>query len=851
MTERLLPRNARLRDVPQLSSDASNLSVVAEAIREAMQTLRGQRGDPLDRALTPRDLDLATQRIVSAGGAVTPGSSPSDPTSPPSAAGLVVTAGLGHIFIECDQPVYTQGRGHNVTIVYGSKWAFNDPTPPTFSEAVELFRFTGRFSAYPSDLNVRWCIWIKWQSLDGYLSNDPAGGTNGVQATTGKIGNADLNDLIVSAEKLSAGTYDGINLVPNPGAEDGTAAWALVEGTAQTFAATNADKTGGTNSFRITKGAAGDASAYGCLAFPVIPGETYSVKVATRANTAGGAGLYIRANEKASAPAGGYVTLALRDSITDFVGNGAMTTGWTRHEFTYVVPANRYWVSFSIYNWLASSATQLYWDDCAVGRQITASHIAAGSIAVGSAAIANGAIVNAMIANATIDTAKIANLDAAKINAGTLAAARIAAGSLDADKITAGTITVDRMRVTGRGAALNEDPQALDASAWTLQNASVLIGVNSAPGGGNTAIANTTGLFGVVYSGLVPCDSQTNYNITCQLNRTAGTLGIVYVGVVWYDYTGALKESNVAQPTGAGSPAGWSNGSFSYYGIAGTVGPSSWTEYQTSFGPTETRQIPSNAKYMRFGALLNQNADASTQYCLTDVRFTQKAHADLIVDGSITADKVAAGAITAAKVAAGAITADKIVVGTITAASGIIADAAIVTAKIADAQITTAKIGDANVSTLKIAGNAVTVPVTSTTTGLADTFFVDPTTNTFTLGSITTDANGSGKVLLWLGPTSETLLLAYYIGRINVSFSGTNTKTLRIRILRNTTVIHEMLYTTTAGSGQRTLLLKNNVVLDSPGAGVACTYYMELHSSGNQMFHEAPNIVTVLMEAKR
>jgi hypothetical protein len=61
-----------------------------------------------------------------------------------------------------------------------------DLTQPTFSEAVELFRYQGTFSAYATDPATRWCIWIKWQSVDGVQSTDPAGGTNGVVATTGQ-----------------------------------------------------------------------------------------------------------------------------------------------------------------------------------------------------------------------------------------------------------------------------------------------------------------------------------------------------------------------------------------------------------------------------------------------------------------------------------------------------------------------------------------------------------------------------------------------------------------------------------------------------------------------------------------
>lgn len=426
--------NARLRDLPALAPDKGNLSAVISAIQEALQTFRGSRGDRLDRALTLRDLDVATQRAVLQGGTVggdsttvisggsgsSGGSTTPDPTPPPTPTGTAVLAGFSYIYISHDTPVYTQGHGHAKTRVFGAKWPTSDPTPPTFVEAVQLFEFQGDFGAYPTDTGTRWCIWTKWVSVDGYESGDPDGGTNGVQATTGKIGNADLNPLIITADKLSAGTYQGINLVPNPGAEDGVEAWALVEstGTVPTLTVDTAEKKGGSQSFKITKVAGANGAGYGCRAIPLIPGETYSIKVSVKGDSASASGLYVRMNESAAKPASGYVTLAERDSYLSFVGNGPIPAAWAAYEFTYTVPAGVYWGSFCVYQWTDSVATSVWFDDAAVGRQITASHIAAGSIAVGSAAIADGAIRRALIELAAIDDARVANLSAAKLTVG-------------------------------------------------------------------------------------------------------------------------------------------------------------------------------------------------------------------------------------------------------------------------------------------------------------------------------------------------------------------------------------------------------------------------------------------------
>ena len=187
----------RLKDIPALARDGKNLNAVIEAVRETLQTYRGYRGDDLDRALTPRDFAPGvlggltsggggggTIFVIASGGGGGGADPTPDPTRPPTATGLAVSAGISHIYVSCDVQTYTQGHGHGVTVVYGAKWPSG--AAPTFSSAVELFEFQGIFSAYPSDPATRWCIWIKWKSLDGYLSVDPAGGTNGGQATTGQ-----------------------------------------------------------------------------------------------------------------------------------------------------------------------------------------------------------------------------------------------------------------------------------------------------------------------------------------------------------------------------------------------------------------------------------------------------------------------------------------------------------------------------------------------------------------------------------------------------------------------------------------------------------------------------------------
>ena len=246
----------RLKDIPALQRDGSNLSSVIQAVQEVIQTFRGYRGDKLDKALTLRDLSLAAQRGITGGGAIdvgiiggtTPGAPVTDAyvidlTPPPTPTGLQVDAGITSVFVSCDQPVYTQGNGHDVTVVYGAKWPIDDLTQPTFSEAVELFRYQGTFSAYNSDPATRWCIWIKWQSIDGVLSTDPAGGINGVVTTTGQDVSLLLEALSgqLTSSQLHADLGTPISLITAPVTTVGSIEYRLSEEAAARTAAITAE----------------------------------------------------------------------------------------------------------------------------------------------------------------------------------------------------------------------------------------------------------------------------------------------------------------------------------------------------------------------------------------------------------------------------------------------------------------------------------------------------------------------------------------------------------------------------------------------------------------------------------
>ncbi|WP_200844028.1 hypothetical protein, partial [Pantoea sp. 18069] len=181
-------------------------------VTEELRVLMGRVGN--GRALTATDLISAGIAKPGVGGGLVPGGPSSggeaDLTPPPMPTGVTVAAGLTTVLVEHDAPVYSQGHGHDRTVVYGVLQTGD--TPPTFDQAVMLFQFQGNIGAYPAAIGTRYRLWLKWMSVDGVQSAAPAGGTNGLDVQTGKIGNNDLGPLIVEAQNLADGAISGSKL---------------------------------------------------------------------------------------------------------------------------------------------------------------------------------------------------------------------------------------------------------------------------------------------------------------------------------------------------------------------------------------------------------------------------------------------------------------------------------------------------------------------------------------------------------------------------------------------------------------------------------------------------------------
>jgi hypothetical protein len=338
-----------------------------------------------------------------------------------------------------------------------------------------------------------------------------------------------------------------------------------------------------------------------------------------------------------------------------------------------------------------SPMTAFFGGNVLVDGTLGASKIIAGAISTDK--LAANSVTAAKIAANTITATQIAagTITATEIAATAITAGQIAAAAIGAGQIAAGAITADKLFVTGRGDALNDDPNTQDLSAWSGSGLSI-IDDSTSPAGRKALRCSGAGA--TVLSRTMPLDAAKNYQLRLWTRQESGA-STSYLTVAFFDTSGAVIS---------GGASGWPNqGTYHYFGLANGTLPASWTEYRISFGPGEAATIPSGARFVAVGVLSNYTG-SGTQL-VASIRLMLKADADLIVDGAISAVKITAGAITTAKIAAGAVTANEIAAGSITA--GKIAAAAITASEVAAGAITTAKIAAGAVTANELSANSV------------------------------------------------------------------------------------------------------------------------------------------------
>lgn len=170
-----------------------------QRVRETLMTYLGKQGNYLDRGITVRDL-IASGIVTlppgwtpgSGGGGVppfTPGSDVGykvDLTPPPDVTGFHATPGISVVFLETDNPTFTQGHGYFRTNIYGKTFRPGVDPPPTFADAEFIMSFSGEVGSWATQPAATLALWAKWETQDGVESINPVGGTNGVVVTTGQ-----------------------------------------------------------------------------------------------------------------------------------------------------------------------------------------------------------------------------------------------------------------------------------------------------------------------------------------------------------------------------------------------------------------------------------------------------------------------------------------------------------------------------------------------------------------------------------------------------------------------------------------------------------------------------------------
>ncbi len=339
---------------------------------------------------------------------------------------------------------------------------------------------------------------------------------NGANITTGTI----------NADKLNIGASTD-NLIGNPGAENASLnGWGFVEGVDQGFVASTSAYEGA-YSFAITNTPVAN-SAYGYRAIPLVPGRTYTVRLAIIGSGAVASGLFIRMNEKTTQPTTDWVTGDARTSYTDFLTNGALPASWTIYSYTYTVPAGVYWGSLSIYN--QSTGKNVHWDAVEFRPQLQAVNIQ------------EGVITAAKIVAGTITTTEIAT--------GTIAAINIAALTITGALIAASTITADKISVTSLQ-AISASIGGFSIGATYVQDAAGTTGISSAVTGGDdirfwaghTTMASAP--FRVTEAGALTATSAT---ITGAITASSGS----FTGGITIGTGGSLSSGQTAYDTGTG-----------------------------------------------------------------------------------------------------------------------------------------------------------------------------------------------------------------------------------------------------------------------------------------------------------
>lgn len=435
--------------IPEIRGVDPSLARILEPIKQAIEMGLGRRGDPLEQFPTLRSLyemgslklvlngrthfstpaGNATYQDYTAGSATDP---QNDLSIPPAPTSFTVTAALATMILSWTIPAYSGNSKHAHTEIWrsdtdnlGSAAMIGTTDATLYADAVG---YTGAAKYY----------WIRFVSVADVKG--PYNAVGGTLATTGKVGNVDLTDLIVTAGKIADGAVIGTKVADGAIGAPKIAGGAV--GTAQL--ADTAVTTGKLANLAV------DNTKLAALAVDAAKLADSAVTSTKIANAAVGSAAIANAAIGTAHIADAAITNAkierwiLGKSGAAFPLDANVVDGEIFYR-TDVNVAYRASKPAGVVTWVAVDylesgnrladgiITSAKIGNAAVGSAqianaaIGSAHIA--TAAIGSAAIQNGAITNAAIANLAVDNAKIADVSAVKLTAGTVGAQQIYLGN--------------------------------------------------------------------------------------------------------------------------------------------------------------------------------------------------------------------------------------------------------------------------------------------------------------------------------------------------------------------------------------------------------------------------------------
>ena len=447
-----------------------------EALSEALQIRLGLRGDPIDRAITLREL-------IDSGLAVSLKATPFDPNNlnggnlgfgvneiidtatPPAPTNFEANGAYSQVNLSWDYPRYLN---HSFSEIYGHD-------SDVIGDAQLIGVSTGRVYIDPVGSGVSRYYWIRhvsqssvlgpWNSGTGTLGETAVDVTYILDLLTGAVTDSQLSQSLSSAigDNATAATSAAAAAASEAAATAAEAAAVLAQNSAATSASSAVTSASNASSFNTAAGTSASAASASATnaASSASSAGTYSVNAAGSATNAAG-----------SASAAASTVNGLTARLDNAGGTGvtveqaysanASDIGDLEGQYTVKIDTNGAVAGFG----LASTATSsgnitsefiVNADRFAImrgGSNTTAATVpfvvqAAQTTINGETVPAGVYMADAFIKNGSIESAKIGNLNADKIKAGFISAARINANTVDASKLILDNSTITSQTLNG------------------------------------------------------------------------------------------------------------------------------------------------------------------------------------------------------------------------------------------------------------------------------------------------------------------------------------------------------------------------------------------------------------------